>query len=91
MELIRVAVSNDDIDLKPFTKVLGAFLVAGSDNATATVYDAATQAGTDKFTLKALANSTSSYLNFQTPGLPFKTAISVTLAGTSPVLYLLVD
>ena len=62
MELIRVAASNDDIDLKPFTKVLGAFLVAGVDAATATIFDAATQAGTDKFTLKAAAASTSPYL-----------------------------
>jgi len=91
MELIAIAANNDNIDLAAFTKVIGAFLVAGSDAATASVFDAATQAGTAKITLKAAAAGMSPYLAFGCPGIPFRTAISVTLTGTTPVLYLLIE
>ena len=91
MEIILVSANNDDIDLPAFTKVVGAFLVAGADAATATIYDALTQAGTAKFILKAAIASNSPYLAFGQPGILFKTGISVTLTGTSPLLYLIVE
>lgn len=92
MEIVAVSANNDNIDLAAFTKVVGAFLVAGSDAATAAVFDYLTQSGsTAKFTLKAAAASMSPYLDFGKPGIPFKTAISVTLTGTSPILYLVVE
>jgi hypothetical protein len=91
MEIIRVSADNNDIDLAAFTKVLGAWLVGGSDAATADVYDAATVTGTAKFQLKAAINTCSPYLNFGHPGVPFKTAISVDLTGTGMILFLVVE
>lgn len=89
MELIRVAANTDGVTTVDFTKVKGLILVAGSDAASASVFDAETQTGTAKATIKAPANDTRQ-IDFE-GCLPFKTGISVTLTGTSPVLYIMVE
>lgn len=88
MEIVRVAANTDGVFTRDFQKVKGAFLVAGSDNASASIFDAETQTGTAKVTLKALANAMSPQIDFCQL---FKNGVSVTLSGTSPILYLLVD
>lgn len=88
MEIIRVAANTDGVSTRDFQKIHGAYLVAGSDAASASIFDAETQTGTAKFTLKALANSQSDFVKLC---VPFRNGISVTLTGTSPILYLLVE
>lgn len=91
MELVRVAASNDNIDLAPGTRVIGFYLTAGADAASATIFDSLAQAGaTSKFTIKAAAAATQAVL-FGDRGVPFKIAISVTLTGTAPELFILVE
>jgi hypothetical protein len=90
MELIRVAASNDNIDLVAFTKLHGAILTSGADASSATIFDSIAQSGaTSELTLKAGAASTVSAMF--PGGISFQTAISVTLTGTSPELFLLVS
>lgn len=91
MEIIRIAADDNDLNLAPFTKVVGAWLVGGSDAASALVYDSLTVAGTAKFSLKAAIDTVSPYLNFGCPGVPFKTGISVDMTGTGAILYLVVE
>lgn len=91
MEIIRITADDNDLSLAPFTKVVGAWLEGGSDAATAKVYDSVTVTGTEKFSLKAAINTTSPYLDFGKPGVPFKTGISVDLTGTGMVLYLVIE
>lgn len=91
MEIIRIAADNNDIDLPPFQRVVGAWLQAGSDTATIKVYNALTVTGTEVFSLSAIANTCSPYLAFGSPGVPFKTAISVDITGTSAVFYLVIE
>lgn len=91
MEIIRIAADNDDIDLAAFTKVVGAWLEGGSADSQAKVYDSLTVTGTEKFSMKALTNTTSPYLNFGCPGVPFKTGISVDVIGAGAVLYLVIE
>ena len=91
MEIIRIAADVNNVGLAGFTKICGAWLVGGSDAATADVYDALTVTGTPKFTLKAPANTCSPYIAFGYPGVPFKTAISVDLTGTGMLLFLVVE
>lgn len=90
MEILRVAANTDGVSLKPFTKIMGASLVAGIDAATALIFDAATQTGTAVLSLKALANDMSQPLAFD-GGVPVRTGISVTLTGTSPILYIFIE
>lgn len=90
MEIIRIAADNDNIDLAPFTRVVGAWLQAGADAASVKVYDSLTVTGTEKFSLNAATATCSPYLNFGLPGVPFKTGISVDITGTTPFLYLVV-
>lgn len=89
MELLRVAASTDGVATRDFTRVKGVILVAGSDAASASIFDAETQAGTAKVTIKAPAADTRQ-IDFE-GCVPFKSGISVTLTGTSPVLYLMVE
>jgi hypothetical protein len=91
MQIIRVAASNDNIDLAPFSKVVGAFLSAPTADSSALVFDSLVQAGaTDVFSLYAFAKTNSPCMHFPA-GQLFKTAISVTLAGSGAVLYLFVE
>ena len=91
-EILRVSADDNDVEGRaPFTKIIGAWLVGGSDAATADVYDALTVTGTAKFTLKAAINTASAYLYFGKPGVPFKTGISVDLTGTGMLLFLVVE
>lgn len=90
MEIYRIAASADAVGSLPqFTKICGMYLVAGSDNATASIFDAATQTGTAKLTLKALANTQSPQV--ETEGFALRTGLSVTLTGTNPILYVMVE
>jgi len=90
MELIRVAASNDNIDLKAWTKVHAVILTSGSDASSATIFDSVAQSGaTSKLTIKSGAAATT-VVDLDN-GVPFKTAISVTLTGTTPELFLLVS
>lgn len=90
MELLRIAANDDDVTgTKPFTKVYGIYLTAGADAASVSLFDALTQTGTAKVVLKAAA-ATSDKFMFE-KGFPLKTGASITLTGTSPVAYLLVD
>lgn len=89
MELIRVAANTDGVATRDFTRVLGLILVSGADAASASVFDAETQTGTAKATIKAPASDTRQ-LDFE-GCLSFKDGISVTLTGTSPVLYIMVE
>lgn len=91
MEIIQVAASGNAVDARTFRKVLGFWLVAGVDAATASIFDAATQTGTAKLVAKAAIASMSPPVITPQPGIIFKNGISVTLTGTSPILYLLVD
>lgn len=91
MELITISADNNDIDRAPFTKLLGVYLTPGSDAATIAVYDAATVTGTAKVILKGSVAGKSEAFYFGYPGIPFKTAISVDITGTSAVAYLLVE
>lgn len=90
MELLRVAASGNALSGRTMTRVLGGFLVGGSDASSALIYDAATATGNAKFSLKAVANDMSSDVTFPTP-LIFNTDISVTLAGTGAILYLMIE
>lgn len=87
--LVRVAADNDDIDLAAGTIVEGAFLVGGTGDSIALVYDSATVTGTEKFGLKALLGTTSPMIEFEN-GIRFNTAISVDMTGAGAVLYLLI-
>ena len=91
MELVRVAASNDNIDLAAFTKLHGAILTSGADAASATIFDSLVQLGAvSKLTIKVGAASTQT-VDLGDKGVPFTTAISVTLTGTTPELFLLVS
>lgn len=88
MEVIRIAASGDAVISREFTTIHSAYLVAGADAASAKVFDAATQTGDEKFQLKALANSQSDCVKLCNQ---FRNGVSVTLTGTSPVLYIVVE
>jgi hypothetical protein len=90
MQILRIAASANAITGRTFTRVKGAWLVGGSDAASALIYDAATATGTDKFSLKAATALNSDFLDFG-DGVAFHTDLSVTLTGTAAVLYLLVE
>lgn len=89
MELIRIAADNDNIDLSPFTKVHGVYLVGGSDAANIDVYDSLTVTGTAKITLKTPTVTSNSFCFEE--GVLFRTGISVDIGGTAAVAYLLVS
>lgn len=90
MELIRIAANDDDVTgVKPFTKVYGIYLTAGADAASVSLFDALTQTGTAKVVLKAGAALSDSFIFDD--GFPLRTGASITLTGTTPVAYLLVD
>lgn len=88
MEWLRVAANADGVVTRDMSKVKSAFLVAGSDAASASIFDADTQTGTAKITLKALANSMSPQIDLCQL---FKNGVSVTLTGTAPILYIGVE
>lgn len=90
MELIRVAASANDIYAHPMARIKGLWLFGGSADSSALIFDAATATGTDKISINTLAKTTSQQMIFETPVL-FETGISVTLAGTGAVLYLMVE
>lgn len=90
MELLRIAANDDNITgTTPFTKVYGVYLTAGADAASVSLFDALTQAGNAKVLLKAGAAASNSFI-FDKPFL-LKVGASITLTGTTPVAYLLVD
>lgn len=92
MEIKRITADNNDVEsLAPGTKIIGAWLVGGSDAATADIHDALTVVGSPKITLKAAINTVSSYLYFGEIGIPFNTGISVNLTGTGMVLFIVVS
>ena len=90
MELIRIAADNNDIDRAAFSKILGVYLTAGSDAASIDIHDALTVTGSPKISIKA-ATATSAQFNFQTPGVVFRTGVSVNITGTDAVAYLMVE
>lgn len=90
MEILRIAASANNIYAHPGMRILGGWLVGGSGDSSALIYDALTAAGVDKIYLKALTNTTSPQLVFPTPFM-FNLGLSVTLAGTGAVLYLMVE
>ena len=91
MDIKRITANDNDLEsLAPYTKITGAWLVGGSDAATADIYDALTVTGTPKFSLKAAINTVSSYLYFGEQGISFKTGISVGLTGTGMILFLVI-
>lgn len=89
MDIIRVAASADGIKTIDFTNIRGFQLVGGSDAASASIFDAETQAGTAKLTIKSPANDQRSEMFGAS--IPFKNGLSVTLTGTGPVLYIFTD
>ena len=89
MESLRIAASANNVYAHPGARVLGAILVGGSDASSALIYDALTAAGTDRMSIKSVANDCRQ-IGFKTP-LVFNTGISITLAGTGAVLYLLIE
>lgn len=89
--LVRVAADNDNIDLAPGTRIRGAFLVGGTGDSIALVYNSLTVTGTEVFGLKALLGTTSPYLDFGASGVLFNVGISVDLTGAAAVLYLVVE
>lgn len=89
MEILRIAASANNIYSHSAIKVLGGFLVAGSDAASALIYDALTAAGTDKFSIKAVATDMNEII-FPQPFI-LSTGLSVTLTGTGAVLYLFIE
>ena len=92
MEIKRITADDNDVEsLAPGTKIIGAWLVGGSDAATADIHDSLTVAAANiKITLKAAINTVSPYLNFGSQGIPFNTGISVNLTGTGMVLFIVV-
>jgi hypothetical protein len=89
MELIRIAADAAAAKTGQY-KVVGAFLVAVSNDSSVLVYDALTVTGTEKFGLATLAKTTSPYIEFKN-GVDFKTGISVDITGTGAVLYLVIE
>jgi len=92
MYVKKLTADNDDIDVKAYASLKGILLTAGSDAATAIIYDAETvaagaSAGSDLATVKVVAG-TSVYVPFMDGCLVGKSAISVDVSGTSPLLYL---
>lgn len=90
MELLRVAANTDGVATRDFTRVLGFVLTSGADASSATIFDAETQAGTAKIVVKAPAADTRQVFFGEKP-IPFKSGISVTLTGTTPILYIMVE
>ena len=92
MEIKRITADDDDVEsLAPGTKIVGAWLVGGSNAATADIHDSLTVAAANiKITLKAATNTVSSYLYFGSQGIAFKTGISVDLTGSGMVLFIVV-
>lgn len=92
MEIKRITADDNDVEsLAPGTKIVGAWLVGGSDAATADIHDALTVTGNPVISLKAAINTVSSYLYFGSQGIPFKTGISVNLTGTGMILFIVVN
>lgn len=89
MEILRITSSTDAVSALEFQTISGAYLVAGSDNASAKIFDAVTQTGVEKFSLKSLANEQSEQVSLR--NFTMRNGISVTLTGTAPVLYLFIE
>lgn len=89
MESIRISASTDAVTLHSFTKVCSIVLVSGIDAASALIYDAVTQTGTDRLSVKCPATDCRQ-IELE-DGVTFRNGISVTLSGTNPVLYLIVE
>ena len=68
-------------------KLVGGVLTAGSDLATATIYDNTAASGSVLRVVKAAANM-SAGLGVPECGVRFGTGLHVVLSGTSPKLYL---
>lgn len=68
-------------------RIISVRLVAGSDAATALLYDASTATGDEFCKLSAGSAGSVDREYFGSRGVAVETALSVTLSGTNPVLY----
>ena len=73
------------------SRIRGVALVGGSAASSAVIYDAATATGTSKLTIKALTNDFKAVMFPNESGLQLNTALSVTMAGASAILYVFLD
>lgn len=91
MEIKRITADDNDVEsLVAGTKIIGVWLIGGSDAATADIHDEVTVTGNPKITLKAAINTVSPYLYFGSQGISFNMGISVNLTGTGMVLFIVV-
>ena len=87
MNFVRIVASTDNIIVgkKRITKVR---LVAGSDAATAILFDGTQATGIDFCKLVADAGADTDKENFNhQDGVTLTTSLSVTLSGTNPIFY----
>ena len=83
----RKVISSTNVVFSGIVRVCGVRLVAGSDAATATLFDSLTQeAGKDFCLLKAGAEGTNNQRFGE--GLVMEKGVSVTLTGTNSILYI---
>jgi len=88
MNVKKVAASTNGV-LSGVYKIVALKLSAGSDAATAIVYDnASAQSGDEVAKLTAVANSNDNLVLPVEAGPMISNGISVTLSGTGPVLYI---
>lgn len=90
MDVIRVAASADAVITRKDTKIVGAYIVGGSANSVAKIFDEVTQSGTERLGLSSLANHQSPCVHLE-QGILFRKGVSVTLTGIGAVLYLLIE
>lgn len=93
MDIKRIAASADAIAVfRKGTVIVGAYLVGGSGDSSALLFDkAAASGGTDFLSLKALTNTQSPQVTLPGGGKRLNIGLSVTLAGTGAVLYVMVE
>lgn len=72
------------------TRVLGAWLQAGAQNTSVSVYDAMGAVNL-KFTLNALANTCSPYMDFGSAGILFRDGVYAVIANEGDVLHVVLD
>jgi len=92
MEILRIITStNNMVNFPVLGKIVGAYLEAGVDVATASIFDAVTvSGGTELFSLRAAINSNSPFVDLH-KGVSLRNGLSITLTGTSPKLYLMIE
>lgn len=82
----KITISTDGIFTIP-VRITGVCLVAGTDAATAVLFNSTTQAGGDDFCKLSAAANTEDKQRFG-EGVILSKGLSVTLTGTSPILYI---